>query len=502
MTDLVGQVLADRYRVIRPIGAGGMGVLFEVENTRIGRRFALKTLSSATAARPDSLARFRREAEIVARLHHPNIVAIVDWDALPGGAPFYVMELLEGEDLAARIGRGPVSWPELGLVASQAMSALAEAHRHGVLHRDLKPANVFLCRMGEGDGVHVKVLDFGLARARGNVAITNYDRPQWIGTPQYMSPEQIRGEAEPGEKADVWGMAAVLYELATGKPAFVGSIDQLIKDIGNRRPVPVRVLREDAPEEFADAIESALSPSPDRRITSIEELATRVRSALGVFSESTPVPPPPKKKRKASPPVVMSGSDTASDLPSSRRRERVIRRAWVKGALVGGAVAAVAVAAMFAVWGMSGDEDDDDDERPAPAQPGSPAAQPVPPAAAGTQPPATAAVAPPVAADAAPAATEPTVVSLTVPVRVKTRPAGAVVVAADGHTIGFTPVVIEVAPDQRVPLILRLEGFEEMSVRLDGSSPTVTYQMVRARGLHSLAERCRQDPTRPECGLE
>jgi hypothetical protein len=120
-------------------------------------------------------------------------------------------------------------------------------------------ANVFLCRVGEGDGVHVKVLDFGLARARGNVAITNYDRPQWIGTPQYMSPEQIRGEAEPGEKADVWGMAAVLYELATGKPAFVGGIDQLIKDIGNRRPVPVRVLREDAPEEFADAIESALS---------------------------------------------------------------------------------------------------------------------------------------------------------------------------------------------------------------------------------------------------
>ncbi len=494
MTDLVGQVLADRYRVIRPIAAGGMGVLFEVENTRIGRRFALKTLSSATAARPDSLARFRREAEIVARLHHPNIVAIVDWDALPGGAPFYVMELLEGEDLAARIGRGPVPWQELGQVASQAMSALAEAHRHGVLHRDLKPANVFLCRVGEGDGVHVKVLDFGLARARGNVAITNYDRPQWIGTPQYMSPEQIRGESEPGERADVWGMGAVLYELATGKPAFSGAIDKLMKDIGNRRPVPVRVLREDAPEDLADAIESALSPSPDRRITSIDELSARVRSALGVFSESTPVPPPPKKK-KLSPPPELSGADTAADLPSSRRRrERVVRRAWVKGALVGGAIAAVGVAAMFAVWGMTGSDDDDDEEDAPPAaasQAGATRPEPAPQAA----PPPPHAFVPPAAADAAP---ELTVVSLTVPVRVRSRPPGAALVSARGETLGFTPLVVEIHPDRPLALVLRRDGYQDMAVSVDGSVPSVTYQLVRS----SIHELCLRDPTRPECGLE
>jgi serine/threonine-protein kinase len=484
VTDLVGQVLADRYRVIRPIASGGMGVLFEVENTRIGRRFALKTLSSATAARPDSLARFRREAEIVARLHHPNIVAIVDWDALPGGAPFYVMELLEGEDLAARIGRGPVPWPELAQVASQAMSALAEAHRHGVLHRDLKPANLFLCRVGEGDSVHVKVLDFGLARARGNVAITNYDKPQWIGTPQYMSPEQIRGEAEPGEKADVWGIAAVLYELATGKPAFKGAIDQLIKDIGNRRPVPVRVLREDAPEEFADAIESALSPSNERRITTIEELAARVRAALGVTSESTPVPPPPRKK-KVSPAPEVSASDTAADLPSSRRRrERVVRRAWVKGALVGGVIAAVGVAAMFAVWGMSGD---DDDERLVVAMDAA-VARPRPP--------------PPEAPR--PLVTQPAEVPAAAPilVRIRSRPPGAAVVVERGGVLGFTPASIAVTPGQPLAIILRRDGFEDTPVAVDGSQPNVMVELVRARVRNSIEARCDLDPTLPECGLE
>ena len=493
--ELVGQVLADRYRVIRPIAAGGMGVLFEVENTRIGRRFALKTLSSATAARPDSLARFRREAEIVARLHHPNIVAIVDWDALPGGAPFYVMELLEGEDLAARIGRGPVSWPELAQLASQAMSALGEAHRHGVLHRDLKPANVFLCRVGEGDGVHVKVLDFGLARARGNVAITNYDRPQWIGTPQYMSPEQIRGEAEPGERADVWGMAAVLYEVATGRPAFSGAIDQLIKEIGNRRPVPVRVLRADAPEEFADAVESALSPSPDRRITSVEELAARVRAALGVFSEATPVPPPPRRKPKPTPASDASASaaDTADDLPSSRRRrERVVRRAWVRGALVGGVIAAVAMAAMFAVWGMSGGDDDDDESGP--------------PAPAASQPPPEKAAAPEETPQAQPELPAPPQIppagsyaaGVTVPVRIRSRPGGAVVVGGNGETLGFTPLVVEVTPGKPLGLILRHDGFKDLPVAVDGARATEIYHLERL----GIAERCERDPTRPECDLE
>jgi serine/threonine protein kinase len=343
--DLVGQVVADRYRVVRRLGAGGMGVLFEVENTRIGRRFALKTLSSEMARKPDSLARFRREAEIVARLRHPNIVDIVDWDALPSGAPFYVMELLEGEDVAARILRGPVGWTELGQVASQAMSALAEAHRHGVLHRDLKPANLFLCRVGDGGDVHLKVLDFGLARARDLLAITNYDRPQWIGTPQYMSPEQIKGVAEPGPQADVWGMAAVLYEMATGRPAFAGPVEQLVVEIGSRHPVPVRVIRPDAPVELAEAIEAALSPALERRIVAIDDLAARVRGALGGSA-----PERPREHRAAKP----SGSDTAADLPSSRRR---VRRAWVKGALAGGAVAAVAVGAMVAVIEMTSDDD-------------------------------------------------------------------------------------------------------------------------------------------------
>jgi hypothetical protein len=283
-------------------------------------------------------------------------------------------------------------------------------------------------------------------------------------------------------------MAALLYEVATGKPAFSGPIDQLIKDIGNRRPVPLRVLREDAPEEFADAIETALSPDRERRITSIDELATRVRGALGVVSELTPVPPPPRKK--PSPPPVNSASDTAADLPSSRRRrEKVVRRAWVKGALVGGVIAAVGVAAMFAVWGMSGDDDSD---APPPAAPqAAMASQPATPAQAAPTPPPVAVVTP----DAAPV---PTAVSLSVPVRVRSRPPNAAVVSVHGETLGFTPLVVEVFPDRPLGLILRRDGFEDMTVSVDGSAPSVTYQLVRV----SLEELCRRDPTRIECGLE
>jgi hypothetical protein len=255
--------------------------------------------------------------------------------------------------------------------------------------------------------------------------------------------------------------------------------------------VPVRALREDAPEAFADAIEAALTPDRERRITTIDELATRVRSALGVVSEMTPVPPPPGKKRLRAPPEV-SASDTAADLPSSRRRrERVVRRAWVKGALAGGAIAAVGVAAMFAVWGMSGEDDGDAPVAPQTAM----ATQPVqktPPAAP-----------PPVAVtpvlDAAPT---PTAISLTVPVRVRSRPSGAAVVTMRGETLGFTPLVVELHPDQPVGLILRREGFQEMTISVDGSDPSVTYELVPSDLPLRIQELCRRDPTRPECGLE
>src|SRR5262245_32375572 len=141
----VGQIIGGRYRVTRRIGRGGMSTIYEVAHNRLPRSFALKKLAPELAQDAGSLARFRREADIVAQLRHPNIVEIVDWETLPDGSPCIIMELLRGEDLGARLRRsGPLAWPALARIASEILSALSVSHRAGIIHRDLKPQNLFL----------------------------------------------------------------------------------------------------------------------------------------------------------------------------------------------------------------------------------------------------------------------------------------------------------------------------------------------------------------------
>ena len=279
---LIGKSVAGRYRIIRLIGEGGMGAVYELEHTRIQRKFALKALTPLLAKHPQALGRFQREAEVVAKLRHPHIVDIVDWAQLDDGSPCMIIEYLEGEDLAARLeSTGPLPWDFLARVADETMAALTVAHRAGIVHRDLKPDNIFLSRDGAG-GEHVKLLDFGISKIQDSSTFSTTNAAV-LGTPAYMSPEQAYGQTEHiGPATDVWAMGALLYEMATGKQAFsANSVPAILHRVCNGYADPIHQHRPDAPGEFVDLVGRALSRDPSHRLTSIVELRDQLQLVLG-----------------------------------------------------------------------------------------------------------------------------------------------------------------------------------------------------------------------------
>ncbi len=215
----------ESYEIVDLLGSGGMGEVYRARDTKLGRDVAIKTLPDAFAKNAERLARFEREAQVLASLNHPNIAAIHELKEL-GGAKYLILELVEGETIAEQIARGALPLEEAVAIARQIAEALELAHDRGIVHRDLKPANVKVTPNG-----HVKVLDFGLAKI--------YEAPDsapsvsrsptlsamrtavgvMLGTAAYMSPEQIRGKAV-DRRADVWAFGCVLYEMLTGRKAF------------------------------------------------------------------------------------------------------------------------------------------------------------------------------------------------------------------------------------------------------------------------------------------
>ena len=210
------------------LGTGGMGEVYRARDTRLKRDVAVKILPAALAADPDRLARFQREAEVLASLNHPHIAAVYGLEDVDG-VKALVMELVEGDDLSQRIARGPISLDEALPIARQIAEALEAAHEKGIIHRDLKPANIKL----RPDGT-VKVLDFGLAKALEPTSIPRdlakspthaHPRPRSLGvilgTAAYMAPEQARGKAV-DKRADIWAFGCVLFEMLTGREAVRG----------------------------------------------------------------------------------------------------------------------------------------------------------------------------------------------------------------------------------------------------------------------------------------
>ena len=282
---MIGETFS-HYVVIEPLGAGGMGQVFRGEDTRLGRQVALKFLSGEMASDAAALDRFRREARVISALNHPNICTLYDVGERDG-RPFLVMELLEGQNLRDRAAAGPVPVQQLLDFGIQIADALDAAHARGIVHRDIKPANVFVSPRGQ-----VKILDFGLAKhstvktaeAVGTTAATTAwnTSPQSnaaltspgsaIGTVAYMSPEQARGE-ELDARTDLFSLGAVLYELATGRPAFTGNTTAVIFDaILNREPALAEQVNPQVPEKLGEIISKSLEKDRDLRYQTAAEI--------------------------------------------------------------------------------------------------------------------------------------------------------------------------------------------------------------------------------------
>jgi eukaryotic-like serine/threonine-protein kinase len=319
------------YEIQSTLGAGGMGEVYRARDMRLKREVALKILSESFAADSDRVARFQREAEVLASLNHPNIAAIYGIEE-SNGTRALVMELVEGETLAERIARGPIPVDEAMFIAKQVAEALEAAHEHAIIHRDLKPANIKV----RPDGT-AKVLDFGLAKAfePSSAAIGTSQSPTLIspammtgvgvllGTAAYMSPEQARGKAV-DKRSDIWAFGCVLYEMVTGRPAFEGeSIIEVIASVVAKEPdwesVPASV-----PPPVERLLRRCLARDQNQRLRDIGDAILELDDARRPQTSEMPTPP-------------------------DRRRV-----AWAVSAIV---VTAAALAVGLALWRPSSDAD-------------------------------------------------------------------------------------------------------------------------------------------------
>ncbi|HVK88227.1 MAG TPA: serine/threonine-protein kinase [Kofleriaceae bacterium] len=258
-----------RYRVMELLGKGGMGTVYKVEHLDLGRLYALKVLRSRVLARDATAGqRFLKEARTAARIHHPNIVDVVDLGYLPDGRPYLVMELLEGASLADRVERGALPVRDVLSIARQLATALAAAHDRGVIHTDVTPSNVLL--VGTGEPL-VKLVDFGLAVLADER--TDDDDPKFIlGTPAYVSPEQLRGRA-PTDRSDQYGLGAVLFELVTGRPPFDHRDLRTLCQMHLSSPVPpVESPHGPLPTKLGEVIATCLQKLPEARFPSMRAL--------------------------------------------------------------------------------------------------------------------------------------------------------------------------------------------------------------------------------------
>jgi len=286
------RLLSLRYRLERRLGRGGMGTVYKATDTSLERAVAVKLIREDLVTSSDAAERFRREAKAAAAFAHPNLVTVHDFGVDSDTRVFLVMELLEGLTLRQRLEqqRKFATQPILQILGG-VCAGLEAAHEHGLVHRDLKPENIFLTQSGEGEVA--KILDFGLAKfliSTVSSAAATVDTVPGVlmGTPQYMSPDQLKGDVA-AAAWDIWALAVITYEMLTGAHPFpASSVGQMHYAIVSGGFTPLSTHLPDAPAEWQQFFERALSPKTAVRPQSAKEFVSDLRKAFGLIGKSTP----------------------------------------------------------------------------------------------------------------------------------------------------------------------------------------------------------------------
>ena len=353
--DLTGTVLLGRYRVLRKLGAGGMGIVYLGEHATIGKKFAIKVLGNEYARRPDLVERFLQEARAASMVPQQNVVEITDFGDTPDGSVFFVMEFLDGEDLGATIKReGRLPWPRVRHLMVQVCRALEAAHAAGIVHRDMKPDNCFRIQR-DSDPDFIKVLDFGIAKVQsGESSGKGLTQTGMIfGTPEYMSPEQAQGD-KIDARADIYAVGVIMYQLLTGQQPFVGPnfMAVLTKHMFEVPRAPTEVAPDAAiPPEVEAIVLKAMQKDRNFRFQSMAELIEAIEQvgtgagAVAVVHENL--------TRPGGGPTQFAMRQPVAPPPGSRSQGR---RAlvWVMAA---GLISAIGVAAyLVATQGQARDD--------------------------------------------------------------------------------------------------------------------------------------------------
>src|SRR5512133_1174129 len=358
-----GEIIEGKYRIIRLIGEGGMGAVYEGENIRIHRRVAIKVLHQGVAENQEAVQRFEREAQAAGRIGNDHILEVLDLGELPNAEHFMVMEYLDGEPLSERIRRvGRMRPGDIAPLIIQVLEGLRAAHEAGIVHRDLKPDNVFVTKEKAGQRDFVKLIDFGISKflPLGGNEMRMTRTGTVMGTPYYMSPEQASGSREADHRSDLYSVGVILYEAVVGRVPFdAPTFNQLLFQIVLSDPAPPQELVPDLDAGFANLIAKAMARDVEHRFQSAPEFSNALQAwlktgasvSLPPTSPVNPLAPRPEPsaatKGKSASGAIAAGTSTHDSW--SAQPSRIVPPPRSKALLFGGVGALCVLMALSAV---------------------------------------------------------------------------------------------------------------------------------------------------------